>query len=129
MRKIWGIATVVMLLTSVSRIAAAQSRYEGGGEFNNCITEYYDQANYGWFTYQNNCSEAVHITFCARLTQYCGAMDLRPGRHDSTGDTQRETAEKGGYVAYVCRMDAYAVDSNNQNVSSARVTAFRCRKL
>jgi hypothetical protein len=54
-------------------------------------------------------------------------MNLRPGRHDSTGDSEPEVRQKGGYELYVCPAGYIAVDADDNPVERI-IPAFKCKQ-
>ena len=97
-------------------------------EYNNCIRQFYDPSMYNWLSYENACSEALSIVFIPFNPGYGGsAMDLAPGRHASTGYSQREVQGKGGFDLYVCPAGYIPVDGNDRYVDRVN-TRFRCKQ-
>ncbi len=93
-----------------------------------CVREYYDRNNYNWLTYENTCSQAIHITLVGRDRSYTGGLDLGPGRHDGPGMTAQEVRGVGGMEAYACPAHYAAVDADGELIRTEPVSGFRCKK-
>jgi hypothetical protein len=95
--------------------------------YNGCIRQFYDPNQYNWLGFENGCAEPLYVVYIAFNPGYGGsAMDPGPGRHESTGWSQREVAAKRGFQLYVCPQGYVPVDANNQYVSRVN-TRFRCK--
>ena len=95
----------------------------------NCVKSFYDPNYYNWLAYQNVCSEAIHINYICRS---CGermgsAMELAPGRKQSTGLSGPEVKKKGGIAYAVCREGYHAVNPNGDWWQPNQ--QYMCRKL
>lgn len=122
-------ASILAVTLCTHSSGAQQASYQRGGEFNDCVSDFYDPGMYNWFSYRNDCSETLSITFCAMDVHYCGAMRLGPGRHATTSDTQAEHRAKGGYRKYICRDGFLPVNTNDDPINSGKITRYRCKRM
>lgn len=104
----------------------ASGKYVSGGQFNHCVERFYDPAMHNWYSFRNNCSEAVSITYHGVNGGGGGAMDLSPGRKDSTGWGQDHVASLGGYSVAICPKGYRPVDAQDQYWNQ-RSTGYRCK--
>jgi hypothetical protein len=98
-------------------------------EYNGCIRQYYDPNMYNWLSYENTCSQSLSVVFVANEPGHGGggAMDLGPGRHNSTGLTRREVDSNGGFELYVCPAGYVPVGPDGQYVTRV-IPQFRCKR-
>jgi hypothetical protein len=95
---------------------------------NQCLREYYDSNNYNWLTFQNTCSQEIHVTLVPKRGNAAGALYLTSGRHDGLGLTANEVKAAGGIEAYACPARYVAVDTNDALITSQAVNSFRCKR-
>ena len=97
----------------------------------NCVREFWDPKFYNWLSFENDCGQAVHLTFIAKSPSDHfgpGAADLAAGQTTNTGWSQTEVAAKGNFTLFVCPAGSVAVDPNtNQAISSPNAT-YSCKK-
>jgi hypothetical protein len=138
-----AIALLVVLTAAAAHTAkasaaepreAASVSAEGGDDYrspayNHCIRTFFDPNMYGWYSFENTCSEALSITFIPYSPGFGGgAVDyLGPGRATSTGTSREEMQRKQGYELYVCPTGFLPVDGNGRYVSRVN-TMFRCKR-
>lgn len=93
-----------------------------------CVTGFYDQNLHGWYSFQNNCGQAISLYYVPLSgSSGGGQMDLGAGRHDSTGHDRSEISSMGGgYAVYVCpaRHSPITDDNETPTVPNQR---FTCR--
>jgi len=96
-----------------------------------CISEFWDAKFYNWLSFQNNCGQAIHLSYTANNpndTFGMSAADIAAGRSSNTGRSQSEVNQKGGFNLYVCPAGYVPVDpSTNQSVSGPNKT-FTCKR-
>lgn len=81
-----------------------------GGQLNGCIGTLYDPNHYNWYSYRNNCGQALYLRFCSQNNpSTCGALTLASGATGSTGETQTEVNALGEYVVAACTADHHPV--------------------
>jgi hypothetical protein len=120
----FAVAGLLMLSTS----AAFAQRYVSP-TFNGCVHQFYDSQMYNWLAFENNCSESLNVTFVPYIAGHGGggAMELRPGRHDSTGLSRREVGDNGGFELYVCPAGYIPVGPDDRYVTRV-IPQFRCKR-
>jgi hypothetical protein len=124
MRKAIRITLAVSCVLPCCRLLRAQAPYAATATA--CISSFYDAKSYNWFSYSNNCTDTVHVTFVARSGSHSGELDIRPGSSGGTGWSEREIDAMRGLEAYACPNHYYAVDPNGRNITKP-VMAFRCK--
>jgi hypothetical protein len=96
-----------------------------------CISQFWDPKFYNWLSFQNNCGQAIHLSYTANNpsdTFGMSAADIAAGRSSNTGRSQSEVNQKGGFNLYVCPAGYVPVDpSTNQSVSGPNKT-FTCKQ-
>lgn len=95
-----------------------------------CIRQFYDPQTYNWLSFENDCGADISITFIFGTELGGNEMDLRAGRHDSTGRSAQEVEQMGGFKYVICPMgfipNDYAGHPINRNNKSG---SFRCKKI
>jgi hypothetical protein len=74
-----------------------------GGIYNNCISFFYDRDRYNWYSFRNNCSETLHVTYGLKLQGGLSATDVAAGGKQSTGWDSAYVTKGGGVNMAVCR--------------------------
>jgi hypothetical protein len=96
-----------------------------------CVREFWDPKFYNWLSFENDCGQAIHLTFIAKSPSDHfgpGAADLAAGQTTNTGWSQTEVAAKGNFTLFICPAGSIAVDPNtNQAISSPNAT-YSCKK-
>jgi hypothetical protein len=96
-----------------------------------CIREFWDPKYYNWLSFENDCGQAINLTWIARnLNDHFGLSngDIAAGHSANTGWTQAEVATKGDFALFACPAGSMAVDANtNQAISSPNAT-YHCKK-
>lgn len=121
-----GLAALAALTVLTPRTGAAQSGHEGG-LFNGCLAEFYDADMYNWYSVRNDCDETLKVYTCGILRGGCYSFILRPGAHDSNGNSRREAAENGGFSIYACREGYLPVTAAGAIVREGN-QQYRCRR-
>jgi hypothetical protein len=94
----------------------------------NCISQFYNPQNYNWLTFQNNCGQAVSITYTGITAPRNGQLDLGIGKKGGPGETASEVAKHGGFYLYVCPLNAIPVDSSTHKYVQHPNLSFVCQK-
>lgn len=123
------IVLVAVGLAAVQSMRAQSTRGEYVyPSFNHCINQFYDAQMHGWLAFRNDCSEPLDVVYMARRPPYgASTMTLKSGRHDSTGYSRSEVAEKGLLHLYVCPENYIPVDANDRYVKRPD-EKFRCKR-
>ena len=97
--------------------------------FNGCIRQFYDSSMYNWLSYENTCGQSLSVVFVPNEPGHGGggAMDLGPGRHNSTGLSSSEVRDNGGFELYVCPSGYVPVGPDNRYVTRV-IPEFRCKR-
>jgi TonB family protein len=86
-----------------------------GGQFNNCISSFYDPAVYNWLAFKNNCTQALSVTYIFRTETGVGSTgDPGPGASFNTGYSAAEISARNGYELYICLEGYLPVDANGK---------------
>lgn len=94
---------------------------------NSCITEqFYNSKKYGWYTYSNNCTTPIKVTWVSRDGLHAGALEIPGEKSRDIGMNEREVDAMGGVLAYACQEHYNAVDARDRNITKP-VDAFRCK--
>jgi hypothetical protein len=92
-----------------------------------CVSSFYDREMYGWLAYQNNCGQAINLTWVGIYSGGASSATIYPGRKANTGFSQAEVNGKGGFELFVCPAGYIPVDGNDNFVERAN-TLFRCKR-
>jgi hypothetical protein len=96
-----------------------------------CIREFWDPKYYNWLSFENDCGQAINLTWIARnLNDHFGpsTADIPAGHSANTGWTQAEVTTKGDFALFACPAGSMAVDANtNQSISNPNAT-YHCKK-
>lgn len=123
-------ALVVMIAWSVGGFVATRAQEKFlTPSYLHCIATSFNAREYGWYTLQNNCTEALNVLYMAKLPPYGSSeMTLRSGQHNSTGDTRADVDRKGGFALFVCPKDYMPVDSTSNTLLVRRPDdRYRCK--
>ncbi len=121
---------LVGLVGSISTPKAQAQKYLAPN-YNHCARPFYDPQSYNWYSVQNTCSFAIKVVLVAFSGDHGpGALDLGPGRHDGTGETESEIRQHGGYDLYICPAGYTPVDANDEYIGAVNRanTQFRCMR-
>jgi hypothetical protein len=123
---LFGLAVYGLLMLGATTASAQQYVTP---EYNGCIRQFYDPTMYNWLAYENTCSQSLSVTFVPNQPGHGGggAMDLRPGRHNSTGLSSREVRDNGGFELYVCPAGYLPVGPDGLYVTRV-IPEFRCKR-
>lgn len=121
---------VIAIVSASHPIAKAADRPVLVSPLGNCIRQFYDPQTYNWLSFENDCGVDISITFIFGTEFGGNEMDLRAGRHDSTGRSAQEVQQMGGFKYVICPMgftpNDYAGHPINRN---NKFGPFRCRKV
>jgi len=96
-----------------------------------CIGQFWDPKYYNWLSFQNNCGQAVHLSWIAANPSDSfgmSAADLGPGAVDNSGWSQAEVQRKNGFLFFVCPAGYVAVDATTDEDVSRANQLFRCKQ-
>jgi hypothetical protein len=97
----------------------------------NCVREFWDPKFYKWLSFENDCGQAIHLTWIAKSPNdhFGGSSgDIAPGRSANTGWNKNEVAAKGGFALFVCPAGSVAVDGTTRQVVSNPNATYSCKK-
>lgn len=96
-----------------------------------CVRAFYDPQMYNWLAFENTCTVSMHLTFIFATEQSGSAMDLGPGRHDSTGDSAGDVRGRLGdaYKVFPCPAGSYAVNPGGRSGVTYSSTTYQCQRL
>jgi len=97
---------------------------------NNCVRSFWDPQYYNWLSYENVCSQTIHIDYMFKDPKYGGASSttLVPGQHSNTGWSSNEINDHGPLLYFVCPANYLAVDSNTDKFVNQNTSGYRCKK-
>jgi hypothetical protein len=94
-----------------------------------CVRQYWDSQFYNWLSFENNCGQAIYLTFIFHQTvgwAMSGGMNLVPGAHQNTGRSSSDINQAQGFDLYVCPAGSNPVDLNG-NTFNSNVAEYRCK--
>jgi TPR repeat protein len=92
----------------------------------NCIRPFWDPKFYNWLSFENNCGQAINLTFTGGIS---GATDnLGLGQATNTGWSKSEVTQKGIYNLYVCPAGYIPVDSSTNQMVNRLNQTFTCKQ-
>jgi hypothetical protein len=96
-----------------------------------CIRPFYDPSFHNWFSFQNTCSESVHLAVATENVGGDGAWNISPGGKVSTGNSRSEQEAYGRIHTYVCPRGYFPVDGADNYATSIRPipSTYRCKKI
>mgnify|MGYP001549745211 CR=1 FL=1 len=139
MHRIANVVAAATILFGLSFAGPALSQYyrNSSDEYarplpSSCVTNFWDSKYYGWYLFQNNCGQAIHLKFIAQNGTGAfggsgGSADIPAGRSHNIGQTPEEVNAAGGYVIFVCPEGYVDVAANRGNLSSTN-RRFQCKK-
>ena len=122
--------TVLAGFISCGASFARAQQYVIGSTLVPCVQQFYDQQTYGWLALQNNCHQALSVTFAGANSSagVWGSMDLDPGRKKSTGHDRSAVMAAGGLTLYVCPKGYDPVEPfTHKVIGSQKVDAYTCK--
>jgi hypothetical protein len=96
-----------------------------------CIGQFWDPKYYNWLSFQNNCEQAIHLSFIATSpndTFGMSSTDIAPGQSSNTGWSKDEANRRGGFTVFVCPAGYVAVDALADQAVSRPNQNYRCKK-
>jgi hypothetical protein len=129
-------ADAVVLLQPALALAALPLPNPGGsstvaGLSATCIRSFYNPQMYNWYSFQNNCGQAVHLVWIANNpNDHFGAAsgDLAPGQTQSTGWSASEIQQKQGLSIFVCPSGYTPVDPSTHQMVRSPTQGFVCQQ-
>jgi hypothetical protein len=97
----------------------------------NCVREFWDPKIYNWLSFENDCGQAIHLTWIAKSpNDHFGTSsgDIALGRSANTGWSKSEVAAKGDFALFICPLGSIAVDSNTGQAVRNPNATYRCKK-
>ena len=110
-----GLVLLVVAFTGAPALAAGPSNLVK--PLDRCIKEFYDPKTYDWLAFENDCGVDISVTFIFGNELGGNEMDLRAGRHDSTGRSRSEVASMGGYKFVICPIHFVPVDTSGHAIN------------
>lgn len=96
-----------------------------------CISQFWDPKYYNWLSFQNNCGQAINLTWIAKSpsdTFGTSSANLASGQSTNSGWSQSEVAQKQNFAFFICSPGSFPVDSStHQGIRSPNET-FVCQK-
>jgi hypothetical protein len=96
-----------------------------------CIRSYYNPQMYNWYSFQNNCGQAVHLVWIANNPSDSfgpSGGDLGAGQSTSTGWSVSEIQQKQGLSIFVCPAGYIPVDPNSHQMVHSATQGFVCQQ-
>ena len=127
MSRVTRTVLVCVFIFSYLGLLHAQQRPPYASNLNSCITgAFYNPQKYKWYTYPNNCTEKVFLTWVSGNGLQGGSLEIKSEGKQDIGRSEREVDEMGGVKAYACPEHYIPVDANDRHIVKP-VTAFRCK--
>ena len=117
---------IAILFWTLSASAAYGQTYAYG--LNHCAREFYDPKNSNWISYENICTQAIHITLVGISKPFTSELDVRPGQHKGPSLSANEVKSYGGLAMYACPADFFAVDAAERPIILKTAKQFTCKK-
>jgi hypothetical protein len=97
---------------------------------NDCVRSFWDPKFYNWLSYENTCSQTIHIDYMFKDQNYgrASGTTLAPGQHSNTGWSSDEINSHGPLLYFVCPANYLAVDSSTDKFVNQNTTGYRCKK-
>jgi hypothetical protein len=96
-----------------------------------CVSEFWDPKYYNWLSFQNNCGQAVYLSWIAKNpsdTFGASSANLAPGQSTNSGWSQSEVAQKQNFALFVCPAGSFPVDGNTHQAIRSPDESFVCHK-
>lgn len=97
----------------------------------NCIGQFWDPKYYNWLSFQNNCGQAVYVSWIAANSSDkfgFSSATLLPGGSSNSGWSQDEVQRKGGFLFEVCPAGYLPVDALTDQPVYRATQEFRCKQ-
>jgi Sel1 repeat len=100
-----------------------------GGQFNNCISPFYDPRSYNWLAFRNSCPQTLHVTWIFGAERGLGSSaDISAGANASTGYSSSEVGAKNGWEVYVCPAGYLSVDAQGNGIRGGKAQPYVCKQ-
>lgn len=93
----------------------------------NCASQFFDPANYDWFTVKNSCDQGIRVTLIARNGNARGELDIPANQKRSSGESRNEYNAHGGYDLYICPALYTPVLPDGRTPVTSHVNGFICK--
>ncbi|HLZ14201.1 MAG TPA: hypothetical protein VKP58_16590 [Candidatus Acidoferrum sp.] len=97
----------------------------------NCIREFWDPQHYNWLSFENDCGQAIHLTFIAKSPNDhfgAAATDLAAGQATNTGWSKADVDAKGNFAMFICPAGSVAVDASTDQAITSPNANYHCKK-
>jgi hypothetical protein len=97
----------------------------------NCVGTFWDPKFYNWLSFQNDCGQAIHLTWIAQSPHdHFGAAsaDMAAGQSTNTGWNKDEVTAKGNFALFICPAGSLAVDNSTGVPVRYPTESFSCKK-
>lgn len=114
-----------------SPVSQAQTAHYEAALPSSCIVEFWDPKYYNWLSFQNNCGQAVYVSWIAVSPSDkfgFSSATLVPGGTVNSGWSQNEVQTKGGFLFEVCPASYLPVDTLTDRPVSRASQEFRCKQ-
>jgi hypothetical protein len=94
-----------------------------------CAQAFVDSAFFNWVAFRNSCSQPIHLTwFYANGDRVGSGANIAAGGKASTGLTQSEVQQRGGYALYPCPLGYLPVEPSGRPIEyGAQRKEYVCR--
>jgi hypothetical protein len=96
-----------------------------------CIRPFWDPKYYNWLSFENDCGQAVNLTWIAKSpNDHFGPSNgnIAAGQSANTGWSKDEVAAKGNFALFVCPAGSVAVDGTTRQMVSNPNATYSCKK-
>jgi len=97
----------------------------------NCVGEFWDPKYYNWLSFQNNCGQAIYLTWIAKNpSDSFGASGANLAVSESTnsGWNQSEVAQKQNFALFICPTGYLPVDVNTGQQVRDPNAHYKCKR-
>lgn len=117
--------TTVLLVSHPQ--ASAQSPAQYMAPASNCASQFFDPANYNWFSIRNTCDQGIRVTLIAWNGNARGVLDVPAKQKRGTGESRSEYNAHGGYDLYVCPALYMPVLPDGRTPVTSHANGFTCK--
>lgn len=118
------LATALLVFRSQ---APAQSDAPYTAPASNCASQFFDPANYDWFTIENSCNQGIRVTLIARNGNQRGELDIPANQKRGNGESRSEYNAHGGYDLYICPALYTPVLPDGRTPVTSHANGFTCK--
>jgi hypothetical protein len=96
-----------------------------------CVSEFWDPKYYNWLSFQNNCGQAIYLTWIAKNpsdTFGASSANIAPGQSANSGWSQSEVAQKQNFALFICPAGYIPLDGNTYQPVRSPNANYTCKR-